>query len=47
MDLQWFIRHFSSVDKSAVPNSSMGYPQVHGSIPAETPKTEIHVDLRQ
>jgi len=37
MDLQWFFRHFISVDKSVAPDRNMGYPQVPGSIPAENP----------
>jgi len=44
-DLQWFIRHFSSVDKSTAPNINIDYPQVPGSIPAETPRSQIHMDL--
>jgi len=47
MDLQRFIRHFSSVDKSAAPNRYMGYPQVLGSMPVETPRTQIRMDLSQ
>jgi len=26
---------------------NLGYPQVPGSIPAETPSTQINMDLRQ
>jgi len=37
--------HFSSVDKSAALNRIMGYPQVSISIPVETPRTQIHMDL--
>jgi len=33
------------MDMSAAPNRSMGYPHVPGSIPAETPRTQIHMDL--
>jgi len=40
-DLQWFIRHFGSMDKSAAPNRNMGYPQVSGSIPVETPSMDL------
>jgi len=46
MDLLWFIRYFSSVDTGATPNRIMGYPQVPGSMLAETPRTQIYMDLR-
>ena len=46
MDLQWFIRHFSSVDTGAAPNRNMGYPQVPSLILVETPRTQIYMDLR-
>jgi len=45
VNLPWLIRHFSSVDKSAAPDRNMGYLQVPGSIPAEPPRTQIHMDL--
>jgi len=43
-DFRWFIRHLSSVVKSAGLNKS-SYPQVPGSIPAENTSTQIHMDL--
>jgi len=45
MDLQWLIRHFTSMDKSAAPNTHMGTSQVPATIPAETPNTQIHMNL--
>ena len=45
MDSQLFIHDFSWVDKIAAPNRNMCYPQVPGSIPAETLRIHIYVDL--
>jgi len=45
MDLHWFVRHFSSVDKSAAPNRNVGYPQVPDSILAETSRPQIQMDF--
>jgi len=33
------------MDKSTAPNRNMDYPQVPSSISAETPRTEIQMDL--
>ena len=43
MDFQWFNFNFSSVDKSAAPDKNVDYPQVPGSVPAETSRTQIHI----
>jgi len=43
-DFRWFIRHLSSVVKSAAPKKS-GYPHVPGSIPAKNTSTQIRMDL--
>ena len=43
-DFRWFIRHLSSVVKSAALKRP-SYPQVPGSIPAENTSTQIHIDL--
>jgi len=43
-DFRWFIRHLSSVVKSAGLNK-FSYPQVPGSIPAENTSTQIYMDL--
>jgi len=40
MDFQF---SFITLDNSVAPNRNMGYPQVHGSIPAENPRTQIHM----
>jgi hypothetical protein len=33
------------MDKSAAPNRNICYQQVPSSIPAETPRTQIHMDF--
>jgi len=43
-DFRWFIRHLSSVVKSAALKKPC-YPQVPGSILAEITSTQIHMDL--
>ena len=35
------------MDKSEAPNINMGYLQVPGSIPVETPRNQIHMDVSQ
>jgi len=40
MDLERFIRHFNSLDKSVAPNKYMDYPQVPSFILTENPRTQ-------
>ena len=46
-DLRWCIRHHSSVEKSAGLDKIWVIRRSTGSIPAETPSTQINMDLSQ